>query len=169
MPPRPISRCFTGVAAAAALLLAHQALGQPQRESGERLIRNQEQRWNISCKEIHPRAHKFVAEYVPRLLITAIDGPEPLRNRYASLATEASELSDQTLKCYGIEPIAINTGIPFESDFGELHEVLRTAHELIESITSEKHEVLRNHYRGELQKRYDELRSGTGRRYRTRP
>jgi hypothetical protein len=168
MPPRVIAQNLICALAAAVLLLAQQAFGQSQRESGERLVREQERIWNISCKSIHPSAHKFVAEYVPRLLSTGADGSGPIQERYASIGKEASMLSDQTLKCYGIEPIARNTGIPFESDFGELHEVLRTAHEFIESIVAKKHEVLRDHNRSELRKRYDELNSGTGRRYRTR-
>jgi hypothetical protein len=101
-------------------------------------------------------------------LDSGIEGSGPLRERYAAVSKEASELSDQTLKCYGIEPIAKNTGVPFESDFGELHEVLRTAHEFIQSIIARKHEVLRKHNQSELRKRYDELKSGTGRRYRAR-
>ena len=168
MPARVVTRCLVSTLAGGVLLLAQQTFGQSQRESGERLIRDQEQRWNISCESIHPRAHKFVAEYIPRLLTAGTDGSGPLHGRYASIGKEASELSDQTLKCYGIEPIARNTGVPFESDFGELHEVLRTTHEFIESIVSKKHQVLRDHNRSELRKRYDELKSGTGRRYRTR-
>jgi hypothetical protein len=153
---------------AAALFLAHPAGGQSQRAFGERSIADQERRWNISCKSIHPRAHQFATQHIASLLSSGVDGSGPLQERYASLSKEASELSDQTLKCYGIEPIAKTTGVPFESDFGELHEVLRTTHEFIDSIITKKHEVLRKHYQSELRKRYDELKSGTGRRYRTR-
>jgi hypothetical protein len=168
VPAHIIARCLIAANAAAALLLAAQAFGQSQRESGERLIRDQEHRWNIFCKSIHSSAHKFVAEYVASLLSTVADGSGPLQSSYASVGKEASELSGQTLKCYGIEPIARNSGVPFEPDFGALHEVLRTTHEFIESIIAKKHQVLRDHNRSELRKRYDELKSGTGRRYRTR-
>lgn len=167
MPARVVTLRLIAVSVAA-LAPAQQAFGQSQRESGERLIGDQERRWNISCNSIHPRAHLFVTKRVPSLLNSGTDGSGPLQDRYASVGKEAAELSDKTLKCFGIEPIAKHTGVPFESDFGELHEVLRTAHEFIESIIAKKHQVLRDHNHGELRKRYDELKSGTGRRYRTR-
>mgnify|MGYP006908236035 CR=1 FL=1 len=168
MPTRllSVSRILVIVAASAAAVgMTDEEFGQSRRQPGERPIQEQERRWNISCNSIHPSAHRFVKQHVAPLLNAGIDAPGALRERYQPIGREASELSDKTLKCFGIEPIAINTGVPFESDFGELHEVLRTAHELIESIIENKPKVLREHYHGELRKRFDELKSGTGRRY----
>jgi hypothetical protein len=163
-----VTRFLLGAWLPAALLLFQQTFAQSPKESAERFIADQERRWNISCRAVHPKAHQFVREYIPSLLEAGIDNLGMLQDRATSLSKEVSELSDQTLKCYGLEPAARNTGSPFQSDFGELHEVLRTAHEFIDSVIARKHEVLRKHNQRELQKRYDELKSGTGRRYRTR-
>jgi hypothetical protein len=163
-----VTPSFLAAWSMAALLLFQQTSAQSSKESAERFIADQERRWNISCRSVHPKAHQFVSKYVPSLIESGIDDFGAFQDRYTSLSKEVSELSDQTLKCYGLEPAAKTTGIPFESDFGELHEVLRTAHEFIESVIAKKHEVLRKHNQTELRKRYDELKSGTGRRYRTR-
>lgn len=156
------------VASLAALLVAQQAPAQSQREAAERLVAEQERLWNVSCRGVHPKAYSFVRGHIAELLDPGIHASAAPAERLAAVSTEALQLSDQTLKCHGIEPLARHAGLPFESDFGELHEVLRTAHELLESVVEGKQEVLRQHKQAELRKRYDELKAGTGRRYRAR-
>lgn len=157
------------LALAAALLFVQPALAESRREAAERLIAEQERLWHVSCRSVHPKAYHFVRGHIAELLDPGIEAAgAAAEERYSAVSTEALQLSDQTLKCHGIEPLARNGGVPFETDFGELHEVLRTAHELLESVITKKPEVLRQHSQSELRKRYEELNSSTGRRYRAR-
>ena len=135
--------------------LAGHSLAQSQKQMGERLIQEQERRAKVNCKALHPVAHKFVAEHVRSLA----SGPRV--GGSSASANEALSLAEQTHACYGIEPIARHTGIPFESDFGELSEVLRQAHRYL----ANKDPSMADFELKQLQKRLEELRTGTGRRY----
>jgi hypothetical protein len=139
------------------------ALAQSSKQ-GEQLIRDQEKRLGVSCKSVHPKAHQFIKSTVAPLAERS-SAALPLEPRFATATREAKELADQTLKCYGLEPIALHSRMPFESDFGELHEVLRHAAELIESAGSKEPETVRSFRLKELQKRMHELKTGSGRRY----
>ena len=133
---------------------ASHGFAQSQKQMGERLIQQQEQRAKVNCKSLHPAAHRFVAEHVRPLA----SGPKV---GGSAIAEEALSLAEQTHACYGIEPIARHTGVPFESDFGELSEVLRQAHRYLVN----KDAAMADFELKQLQKRLDELRTGTGRRY----
>jgi hypothetical protein len=142
------------------------ALAQSKQE-GERLLRDQEQRWGVSCRALHPKAHEFVNSHVAALanLPTAAAA---LEQRFVDMTKDAREFADQTHKCFGLEPIALHSRLSFPSDFGELHEVLRSASEFISSFRSGEPEVVRALRLKELQKRMHELKTGTGRRYPSR-
>ncbi len=176
MDARPLLRGLLCAAVAVWLLAVDRAsIAQSQQQQrGEELIRNQEKIWGLSCKAVHPKAHSFVAQFVPTLLTMPKDGSGPLASKYEALNAEARELSDKTLKCYGIEPIALHSGVSFPPDFGELHEVLREAHDLLQFFAGESQyppqvrEEMKTWQREQLRKSHEALKSGTGRRYRSR-
>ena len=159
-------RIATSVVAAILWSLGHSSVLAQSKQEGERLLRGQEQMLGISCRALHPKAHEFVSSHVAPLANRSTAAP--LEQRFVDMMKEVREFADQTHKCYGLEPIALHSRLPFPSDFGELHEVLRHASEFINSFQSGEPELVRSFRLKELQKRMYELKTGTGRRYPSR-
>jgi hypothetical protein len=151
------------ISAILALLPPSSALGQSKQE-GERLLRDQEQRLGISCKSLHQKAHAFVESHVAPLASRSTVAA-PMEQRFIEMTQEARVLADQTHKCYGLQPIAIHSRLSFPPDFGELHEVLRRALELVNSFQSGEPEAAKAFRLKDLQKHMHQLKTGTGRRY----
>jgi len=160
-------RLTTPVIAAILWLLGYSPVIAQSKQEGERLLRDQEQRLGVSCRALHPKAHEFVNSHVaPLVNRPATDAT--LEQQFVDTMKDTRKFADQTHKCYGLEPIALNSRLSFPSDFGELHEVLRHAAEFIGSFGSGEPGVARAFRLKELQKRMHELKTGTGRRYRPR-